>query len=150
MVWMVEDAAKAGFHKGVFAKASVSFSRGEMKPKVSAINDMDAKNGNFDFWPHLATSEWIRYDFGKDTEVAKSAVVWFDDKAQKGNCRIPASWTLSAMQGGGSWKVVAESRAPVTNGWDEVSFAPVKTRALRLDVQLPAGFSAGVREWKVE
>ncbi len=150
MVWMVEDAAKAGFHKGVFAKASVSFSRGEMKPKVSAINDMDAKNGNFDFWPHLATSEWIRYDFGKDTEVAKSAVVWFDDKAQKGNCRIPASWTLSAMQGDGSWKVVAESRAPATNGWDEVSFAPVKTRALRLDVQLPAGFSAGVREWKVE
>ena len=150
MVWMVEDAAKAGLHKGVFAKASVSFCRDEMKPRIPAINDMEAKDGNFDFWPNLATSEWIRYDFVEDTEVSKSAVVWFDDKARKGNCRIPASWTLSAMQGDGSWKVVAESRAPAKSGWDEASFPSVKTRALRLDVQLPQGFSAGVREWKVE
>jgi len=149
MVWMVEDATKAGVHKGVFAKVSVSFARKEMK--LLAINNLEAKRGNFDFWPHLATKEWIRYDFDEDTEVGKCAIVWFDDRKQRGNCRHPVSWTLSAMRADGTWQPVqgAEGRAPVTNGWDEVVFAPVKTRALRLDVDLPPKFSAGVREWKV-
>jgi len=147
-VWMVEDAAKAGLHKGVFAKTSVSYNRKEMS--LLAVNDIEVTNSNFDFWPHLATKEWIRYDFKEDTDVAKCAIVWFDDKAQKGNCRYPAAWTLHALQRDGSWMPLTESRIPVTNGWDEVSFAPVRTRALRLDVQLPSGFSAGVREWKVE
>ena len=150
MVWMVEDAAKAGLHKGVFAKVSVSFSRKDMQPKVSMVNDMETQNGNFDFWPHLATKEWIRYDFDKATEVSKSAIVWFNDAKAKGNCRFPASWTLSALQDDGSWKTLAESHAPSETGRDDVSFAPVKTRALRLDMQLPEGFSAGVREWFVE
>ena len=150
MVWMVADPVKAGIHKGVFAKVSVSFSRGSMTPNIPKANDTEVKNGNFDFWPHLATKEWIRYDFDEETEFSKSAVVWFDDRAQKGNCRYPASWTLSALQGDGSWKKLAESHTPVKDGWDEASFAPVKTRALRLDVQLPPGFSAGVREWKVD
>ena len=36
------------------------------------------------------------------------------------------------------------------DGWCEVSFAPVKTTALRLAVQLQKQWAAGVHEWKVE
>ena len=150
MVWMVGDAAKAGLHKGVCAKVSVSYCRDDMRPRVFMVNDMDAKSGNFDFWPHLATREWIRYDFGKETDVSKCAIVWFDDAKANGACRFPESWTLSAMQDDGSWKQLAGSRTPAEAGREDVSFAPVKTRALRLDMQLPKGFSAGVREWVVE
>jgi len=30
-----------------------------------------------------------------------------------------------------------------------VKFAPVRTSALRLEIQLPEKFSAGIQEWKV-
>jgi hypothetical protein len=31
-----------------------------------------------------------------------------------------------------------------------VRFTPVETTALRLEVQLPAKFSAGIQEWKIK
>ena len=34
--------------------------------------------------------------------------------------------------------------------WCAVRFAPVKTTALRLVVQLPPNFATGVHEWKVD
>ena len=153
-VWIPEDASRRNVHKGVDAKVSVSFMRDDPKNpllKMSAVNDVATKGNNFDFWPHLGTKEWIQYDFKTETEIKKCSVMWFDDTGS-GNCRYPSSWTLSAMQADGTWKPVtgAEKRQPVKGGWDAVSFAPVKTRALRLDVALPPNFSAGVWEWKVE
>ena len=34
--------------------------------------------------------------------------------------------------------------------WCAVRFAPVKTTALRLVVQLPPNFATGIHEWKVD
>ncbi|MBP5321774.1 MAG: glycoside hydrolase family 127 protein [Kiritimatiellae bacterium] len=149
MVWMVEDREKAGLHKGAAAKVTVSFSRQGMG--LAAINDGESANGNFDFWPHLETTEWIQYTFDRDTEVKRSAVVWFDDTGA-GNCRYPASWTLFALQKDGTWKAVpgAEARQSVKKGWDTVDFDPITTRALKLEVKSVPNFSSGVREWKVE
>ncbi len=147
VVWMVEDAAKAGLHKGQAARTRASFRRPEMS--VAAVNDCEVKSGNFDFWPHLGTEEWIRYDFDGEAEVSKSSVVWFDDTGV-GACRYPASWSLSALLGDGTWQALAGPRQASQGGVDEVAFAPVKVKALRLDMRLPDGFSSGVREWKVD
>ncbi len=153
-VWMVEDPEKAGLNTlAGQADLTVSFCRGGMDP--SAVNDAEAPKGkesspNFDFWPHKGTPEWLQYDFGRPVEVKACTVWWFDDTG-RGECRLPASWRLCARMPDGSWKPVdAAGPCPVEKDKPcEVSFAPVKTDALRLEVQLPPSFSAGVYEWSV-
>jgi hypothetical protein len=153
---MIESPEKAGL--GTLAgqaDLAVSFCRGGMDP--SAANDelapRDAKDHsapNFDFWPHKGSAEWLQYDFGRPVEVRSCTVWWFDDTG-RGECRVPAAWRLSARAADGAWKPVEVSGAyPVEKDKPcEVSFAPVKTDALRLEVQLPPKFSVGVYEWSV-
>ena len=73
------------------------------------------------------------------------------DDTGHGECRLPASWRLVYQKTDGAWAPVegapvyaVEKAKPC-----EVTFAPVTTRALRLEVQLPPGFSSGVFEWTV-
>ena len=155
-VWMIENTAQAGL--GTLASQAdltVSFSRGGMDP--SAANDglfpRDAKDRsaqNFDFWPHKGSAEWLQYTFDRPVEVKACTVWWFDDTG-RGECRLPASWRLCTRAPDGAWTPVAAAGAyPVEKGKPcEVSFSPVKTEALRLELQLPPGFSAGVYEWSV-
>jgi hypothetical protein len=76
-------------------------------------------------------------------------VYWFDDSG-RGECRLPASWQIEYLDQG-RWKAVAAATAyPVARDkWCNVTFAPVTTTALRLAVQLPPDYAAGVHEWKV-
>jgi len=137
------------------SKVSVSFHRDGMA--LEAINDqlqpLNATDGfasNFDFWPHKGTKEWIQYDFKQSTRVSESTVTWFDDTGT-GECRLPASWRLLYLDASGSWKAVeGVSTYPTTKGKsDRVTFSPVTTGGLRLEVQLPKDFSSGVWEWAV-
>jgi hypothetical protein len=52
---------------------------------------------------------------------------------------------------GDNWNpVVASGAYPIRkNQWCAVSFAPVTTTALRLDVKLQPNWAAGVHEWKI-
>jgi hypothetical protein len=83
-------------------------------------------------------------------EVKACTVTWFDDTG-RGECRVPASWRIVYRTADGTWEPVAGVAAySVEKGKPaEVSFTPVKTAALRLEVQLPPKFSAGVYEWEV-
>ena len=36
------------------------------------------------------------------------------------------------------------------DAWNTVTFAPVRTKALRLEVQLQKDWSAGVHEWAIK
>ena len=82
--------------------------------------------------------------------VKGSKVYWFDDTG-RGACRLPASWRIE-YRDGEAWKpVAATAEYPIAkDGWCEVEFAPVKTTAVRLSVQLQKGWAAGVHEWKLE
>ena len=77
-------------------------------------------------------------------------VYWFDDTG-RGACRLPASWRIE-YRDGDDWKPVAASSdySIKKDGWCEVSFAPVKTSALRLAVRMQKDWAAGVHEWKVD
>lgn len=138
------------------AKIATSFHRGEMDS--SRLNDQliprNATDGfapNFDFWPHKGTAEWIDYQFNKPTQVRTVTVAWFDDTGS-GECRLPASWHLLYRSENGSWKPVeGVSDYPIRKTDPvKVSFAPVTTSALRMEIQLPPRFSAGLYEWEVE
>jgi hypothetical protein len=102
------------------------------------------------WWPNKGTLEWVEYIFSEPAVVSEAAVYWFDDTSQ-GECRIPESWTLFYNTGSG-WKPVENPDAygVKKDQYNRVSFDPVKTSALRLELRLQKDYSAGIIEWKVK
>lgn len=138
------------------AKVSASFHRGGMD--LSRLNDQqmpqnatDGFAANFDFWPHKGTAEWVAYEFAQPTPVRAVTVSWFDDTGS-GECRLPTSWRLLYRTEDGAWRPVEGVAAYPVRKSDplKVAFTPVTTRGLRIEVQLPPNFSAGLYEWEVE
>jgi DUF1680 family protein len=105
----------------------------------------------FHWWPKQGTTEWVDYTFAIPAQVSGCEVYWFDDEDLGGGCRIPRSWRV-LYRDGDSWKPVAAREVYTTekDRWGRVSFDPVTTPALRLEVVLPESFSTGIHEWKVE
>ncbi|MHB1038122.1 MAG: beta-L-arabinofuranosidase domain-containing protein [Pirellulales bacterium] len=104
----------------------------------------------FTWWDHRGTTEWVQYDFSPAATVSAAAVYWFDDTG-KGGCRVPKSWKLS-YRDGDAWKPVqnASPYGTARDQYNRVTFKPVATSALRLEVQLGEGVSGGILEWKVD
>jgi uncharacterized protein len=110
----------------------------------------DPSSGFFHWWPKKGTTEWIQYDFEKAAAVSAVEVYWVDDTGS-GEVRAPASWRV-LYQDGAEWKPVTP-RTPCAvdlDRFNRVSFEPVTTAALRLEVTLQPQWSAGIQEWKVE
>ena len=154
-VWL-PDAPAARKTGGLEARAAVkmSFANGNCEP--GAINDgvepvksSDQPETLAHWWPHKGTEEWAQYTWPSPVRVRGSKVFWFDDTG-RGECRLPAAWHIDYLAGS-EWKPVAANGGyPVAKDkWCEVKFSPVRTTALRLVVQLPEGWSAGVHEWKI-
>ncbi len=113
-------------------------------------NSNDQSIPRFTWWDHKGTREWIIRPFEKPTRVKATSVYWFDDTGT-GGCRVPQSWRL-LYQDGKEWKPVASASeyGTIVDKYNRVTFAPVTTTALRIEVQLRAGFSGGILEWKSE
>ncbi len=123
---------------------------------VKALNDQrepkssdDHSNRYLHWWPRKGTKEWVQYDFAKPARVSAVEVYWFDDTGT-GECRLPKSWELFYREKG-QWKPVAN---PSEFGCDadcynRAIFDAVESDGLRLEVQLPEGFSSGIHEWRV-
>jgi len=132
---------------------------------VSASNDGDAalihdpydpqdscdeSAGFFHWWPRVGSLEWVQYEFRKMEKVEAGKVYWFDDSGH-GPCRVPQSWRVLYREGE-VWKPVPN---PIGYGLEKdtynvATFDPVETDALRLEVQLQPGCSAGILRWHVE
>ncbi len=139
------------------AKLSVSFARPGME--VARINDqlipLNATDGfapAFDFWPHNGTQEWIQYTFKQPTKVSSVTVSWFDDLSTGGGCALPKSWRLMAQSASGTWEPVKHPSNYTIRKAEpvKVTFEPITTNMLRLEIQLQNGQSGGVHEWIVE
>jgi hypothetical protein len=155
-VWLarVKSMARPIPEPTLVSTAKVSSSQGGKG--VEAIHDLyepensnDHGRGYLHWWPKKGTTEWVEYDFGKPVAVSETSVYWFDDTGQ-GECRVPASWK-ALVQAGGKW-VPVKNLNPYNlekDKYNTVKFAPVRASALRLEIQLPEKFSAGIQEWKV-
>ena len=137
------------------AKVTVSFANDNCQPQ--GINDgVEPKSSGEQpsalchWWPHKGTEEWAQYTWKKPVQVCGARAYWFDDTG-RGECRLPASWRIE-YRDGGDWKAVTttENYPVAKDQWCAVRFAPVKTTALRLVVQLPPNFATGIHEWKVD
>ena len=104
----------------------------------------------FTWWNHLGTQEWVQYDFPKATQVKGAEVFWFDDRRIGGQCRVPAAWRV-LYRDGDAWRPVsgASQSELAPDQFNTVTFDPVTTTALPLEVQLPEGKSGGILEWKL-
>src|SRR5215203_3579013 len=157
-VWIAYDESvahpKPAPTIGTKSKVSSSLNNQRME---KALNDQyDPKNSNdhsaiyFHWWPKKNTTEWVQYDFDREYTVSESNVYWFDD-GPSGGCRIPHSWRL-LYKDGDNW-VPVKNQTPYEISKDKyngIKFEPVKTKALRLEVTLPADFATGIHEWSVK
>ncbi len=78
-------------------------------------------------------------------------VAWFGEKGS-GECRVPKS-RCALWKDGTEWKPVelaSGSFGVAKDALNEARFAPVTTRALRLEVELADGVSGGLLEWRVD
>jgi len=104
----------------------------------------------FTWWDHRGTEEWVEYEWPEPRQVTGVEVYWFDDTGV-GQCRVPKAWTV-LYRDGDSWKPVAAADAGsvAKDTFNEIAFAPVTTRGLRLAVVLQEGVSGGILEWRVK
>lgn len=104
----------------------------------------------FTWWPRRGSAEWVQYDFDAPRAVSRIEVYWYDDSQQKGQCRAPATWKLLYREGQ-TWREVPNPSDFGTelDRFNRVTFDPVTTNGLRIEVQLQDKLCAGILEWKV-
>lgn len=117
-----------------------------IEPKDSCDHDVPRHS-----WYDKTGKQWAQYDFEQPQKVSSAEVYWFDDGKLKRHCRVPKSWQL-LYKDGNAWKPVsgASSYGVEKDKFNRVTFEPVETTGLRLEVELDAPWSGGILEWKVK
>jgi len=157
MVWLPENEASArpDLFPTLATTAKVRVS-GKPQHNPEAIHDGEIPSSShdsssyFDWWPKLGGQEWVAYTFEKPAAVSECQLYWFDDSGS-GAVRVPASWRI-LYKDGEDWKPV-ETAGPYgveRDRFNKVSFKPVTTTALRVEVTMQPNFSVGIQKWIVK
>lgn len=157
-VWIPyeESAARPKPAATIASKSKVSGSLSN-KQLLLAVKDqydpVDSKDNTYPYlhwWPKKDSKEYLQYDFDQEHEVSESKVYWFDD-APWGGCRIPVSYAILYLKDG-KWIPVENSNsyAVEKDKFNTLHFKPVKTTALKLELQLPKDNASGIHEWVVK
>jgi len=155
IVWLprTEAVARPAAYPTVATMSTVTTS-GRKNPRP--INDGEEPRNSadptsyFDWWPRKGTTEWVEYAFKTPARVSEAEVYWFDDTG-RGEVRVPQSWRI-LYKDGADWKPVdaAGAYGVDKDRFNRVTFEPVTTSGLRLEVTMQPQWSAGVQEWKVK
>ena len=158
-VWLPQDLnATNPSQPATLASESKVSSSTERMPALTAINDRLVPKDENDrsvpythWWPKNGTTEWLGYEFPQVSKVQSATVYWYDD-GPWGGCRVPQSWRILYQDAQGEWQPVSGAdQYPTDKGTAcTVSFDPVSTKALRLEVKLPVDNSTGLFEWSVK
>jgi hypothetical protein len=158
-VWLPIDlsASKPALPPSLASQSKVSASQRNL-PSLSAINDrLIPADGNdrsipyTHWWPKNNSTEWLAYEFKEATTISTSTVYWYDDQPWQG-CKVPDSWKLYYKDAAGNWvEVKNPSGYPSLKGVAcTVTFDPVKTTAVKLELVQPVDKSCGLYEWSVK
>ena len=149
-----EWLAPAVGHSAIPAAASHVF-EGDT---VDALSDgllptssADESIPRFTWWDRKGSTEWVEYHFNSPRTLSQAKVYWFDDRATGGGCRVPSSWKV-LYKVGSTWSEVSalNSYGTQRDRFNQVSFDPITTNVLRIEVQLQPQFSSGILEWEVK
>ena len=153
-VWLPSDV-KAARPAGTVAtyKITASHQTSALSSVADGLVPQDENDRTipyYHWWPKNGSTEWVAYEFPQARKVSSAEVYWFDD-APWGGCRVPRAWSLYYMDNAGQWQPVANPGEYTVRKGDAnmVTFDPVTTTAVKLEVVLPEKNSAGVFEWTV-
>jgi DUF1680 family protein len=157
MVWIPnsEASAKPAGYPTVASTAKITVSGDSRKNPRNMIDGEDPAASDdasayYDWWPKNGSAEWVALAFEKAATVSESSVYWFDDTGH-GGVRVPASWKL-LYKDGDQWKPVEATGAYARerNQYNRLTFQPVTTTGLRLELHAQPNVSMGIQEWKVK
>lgn len=158
-VWLPIDlsASKPALPPSIASQSKISASQRDL-PSLGAINDRllpaDGNDRSIPYthwWPKTNSTEWLAYQFKEPTTISTSTVYWYDDQPWQG-CKVPDSWKLYYKDTSGNWTEVKNpSGYPSIKGVAcTVTFDPVKTTAVKLELVQPSDKSCGLYEWSVK
>ncbi len=156
VVWIPKKPSAAQPTPAPTVASTSTISASHKSKTLIAVNDQmlpqnsnDQSNIFYHWWPMKDTIQWVQYDFETSSTIGSSKVYWFDD-SPFGGCRIPSGWRLLYKKGD-QWIPVKNTKAydVLKDQYSEVSFEPVTTSALRLEITLPKDHSSGILEWSV-
>jgi DUF1680 family protein len=157
MVWIPnrEASAKPAGYPTLAGTAKITVSGDSRKNPRNIIDGEDPTASDdasayYDWWPKNGSAEWVELAFEKAATVSETSVYWFDDTGH-GGVRVPASWKL-LYKDGNQWKPVEATSAYARerNQYNRLTFQPVTTTGLRLELQAQPNVSMGIQEWKVK
>jgi DUF1680 family protein len=164
IVWLPasESAAKPALWPTLAMRSKVTASVGSgrvsgegIRRDPAAVNDGEEPQSSsdpasyFDWWPEKGKTEWLEYTFPSPSKISEAQVYWFDDTG-RGEVRVPASWRI-LYYNGTDWEPVHNSQpyGLEKDRYNAITFTPVTTSSLRLEVSMQPQHSAGIQEWKV-
>ena len=156
MVWLPDTEASAHPLNPPNATTNAKVTTdGRKNPDPIKDDDEPASSADgasyFDWWTGDLSFRkgWMEYAFDKPSAVSECDLYWFDDTGH-GGVRVPASWRV-LYKDGNVWKPV-EATSPYSaerNQYNKVTFKPVTTTGLRLELTMQPRFSAGVQRWRL-
>jgi hypothetical protein len=155
IVWLARTAAVARPAPWPTIAMRATATASPARKYAGVINDgeepaaSDDATAYFDWWPKRGTTEWAELAFDRPARVSQAGFYWFDDTG-RGEVRVPASWRLF-YKDGETWRPVQAAAAygVARDRYNVVTFSPVETRALRVELVMQPGFCAGIQEWTV-
>lgn len=138
----------------------------------SALDDgsVPASSGDrrvpwFVWYDQYGTREWVEYSFSRPRRLGWSEVYWADEEVTNlgrvpsdvrlltptdGRVRLPASYRVLWWDGRDWQRAASQDGDQIKKDqFNRVTFMPVMTTAIRLEVQLQPHNSAGILEWRV-
>lgn len=121
-----------------------------LSDQYEPVRSSDQTVGYIHWWPVKDTTVSVIYAFEEPVKIHHSSVYWFDD-GPDGGCRVPQKWELF-YRSAGKWIPVETTTgyAITKDSYDQVSFEPVVTSALKIEIGLQKNYSSGVHEWIVK
>jgi hypothetical protein len=98
--------------------------------------------------PGNPSAEWVQYDWATPTTLSASGVYWWLDGR---SIFLPTAYSLSYRDAAGAWvpvQLITPGYGIAADQYNWVSFVPVTTTGLRMNVTLQANQSAGISRWK--
>lgn len=157
-VWIPNElrASRAALPPTLASNAKIDASHNVKS--ITAINDglipkdeRDTSIPYYHWWPKQGGTEWITYEFDNEETVSSATVYWYDD-GPWGGCRVPKAWRVFYKDAQGQWQPMSNDNGYGVRKGDAntVLFNPVKTKAVKLEIDQPDKHSAGLFEWELK
>lgn len=112
----------------------------------SPKNSLERGTGSYGNWPATGT-QWVQYDWPQEIHTDGIEVYFWDDRQ---GVRLPADFRVKYWDGSAFVEVDdAEGGEVSADRFNRMTFAPVSTDKLRLEIDGSGNSSTGILEWRV-